>query len=176
MFIQNYINWSPNLRIRVGQTVLFQNGYYSNKTGINTNPEETPENWYYIGEKSKFGSFASIDASNIDKEKWVQKLGPFATEIDLVNTDETISIRENKQGKIEINSTLSLFEEEFDISQNPSMIFTLNFIPTSIVGVFNDGHKLGKNYYEIISLNQIKVLPNPYDMGNIIINYYHKIN
>lgn len=101
---------------------------------------------------------------------------PDFPEVKIENTDNSINIQKNAQNDFTINSALSFFEEEFDISQNPSMICVLHFVPTSIIGVYNNGYKLSKDYYEIISLQEVKILPNPYDMGNIIINYYHKIN
>ena len=77
MLIQKIINakdFDSHKRYKVGSIVIFENGYYINFSGRNSNPD-TPEDWLYIGEKDKFSSFASVDASNdINVQNWRTKL------------------------------------------------------------------------------------------------------
>ena len=80
MLIRKIINakdFNSKKRYKVGSIVIFENGYYVNFSGRNSNPD-TPEDWAYIGEKDKFSSFASVDASNIEGNNllnWINKLG-----------------------------------------------------------------------------------------------------
>lgn len=69
--------WNENLRVRIGMICIFQNGYYENKTGKNSNPDNNAD-WTYIGEVNKKGSLASRQAENLnqdDIDAWRLMLG-----------------------------------------------------------------------------------------------------
>lgn len=62
--------WSSKLRIRTGEVVQHKNGFYSNKTGINSEPEmNSNSNWLYIGEVEKDGSFILRSGENLTEQE-----------------------------------------------------------------------------------------------------------
>ena len=80
----------------------------------------------------------------------------------LSSFDESILIETD--GNIEGN--ISLFEEYFE-----QQVCELNFIPTQIIGVYQDGIKLLNSEYEIILPKKIKI--KEYVDENIQIEYTH---
>ena len=80
----------------------------------------------------------------------------------LSSFDESILIETD--GNIEGN--ISLFEEYFN-----QQVCELNFIPTQIIGVYQDGIKLSNSEYEIILPKKIKI--KEYVDENIQIEYTH---
>ena len=61
------ILWNEKLRLKPGDIVRYQNGYYSNKNGKNSIPTNNSD-WTYIGEVDKKGSLASRRAENLDTD------------------------------------------------------------------------------------------------------------
>ena len=80
----------------------------------------------------------------------------------LSSYDESILIENN--GNIEGN--ISLFEEYFEQQE-----CELNFVPTQIIGVYQDGIRLSSSEYEIILPKKIKI--KEYVDENIQIEYIH---
>ena len=65
--------WSSKLRIRTGEVVQHENGFYANKTGINSEPEmNSNSNWLYIGEVEKDGSFILRSGENLTEQEIIQ--------------------------------------------------------------------------------------------------------
>ena len=152
--------------------VSFKTGYYPLPVGLENyyTKNETDlllENYYL---KSETYSKTEIDNSlalKLDKGGYTGTAQDLKNEIEtkqkkLSSFDESILIETD--GNIEGN--VSLFTEYFN-----QQICELNFIPTQIIGVYQDGIKLLNSEYEIILPKKIKI--KEYVDENIQIEYTH---
>ena len=72
--------WSNKLRLKVGDIVRHNNGFYGNLSGINNEPEmNSNSNWVYLGEVEKDGSF-------------ILKTGANLTEAEIQNLQEILNL------------------------------------------------------------------------------------
>lgn len=162
--------WSSKLRIRTGEVVQHKNGFYSNKTGVNSEPEMNGDsNWLYIGEVEKFKSFAAKDASNIKDEfinNWREKLNIIDGSI-YTNTDSTLLINPLEKT---IDSNTSIIEDQFkDIDT-----VVLSFTPLEILGVYLNGSKLQNDQFDF-TLPNIIYIGSAGSINRISVQYRHLV-
>lgn len=118
----NQIPWTEKLSVRVNMVVSYQNGYYRSLTGKNDGlPPEGNQNWTYLGEISRFETFARRDASNImsdDADAWKLALGLDGFDIDefMKLVDWTINgkIRTDKLESIALSRAIPVAETSID--------------------------------------------------------------
>lgn len=52
--------WNPNGKYKVGETIIRQNKYYQNTSGINSEPFQGSVNWFFAGNVTDAGTDNSI--------------------------------------------------------------------------------------------------------------------
>ena len=151
------------LNLKLESIPIFNSNNYYNKTEINgflsgkqNTIGYTPEN---VSNKSD--SYTASSSTTYASTKAL--VDGLATKQKLLSSfDESILIETD--GNIEGN--VSLFSEYFN-----QQVCELNFIPTQIIGVYQDGIKLLNSEYEIILPKKIKI--KEYVDENIQIEYTH---
>lgn len=138
-------------------------------------PNEIYKNFLLVDENKKTAEVTyNTVLSNI--LEYVLNNFPNIDTVSIINQDQTLRIDDNGNNNFILNSNISFFEEEFNAASLPNHICILNFTPTNIANVFNNGVRLNSDEFEIILPNKIKIISSGFDIDKVIINYYHKIN
>ena len=151
------------LNLKLESIPIFNSNNYYNKTEINSFLSGKQNTIGYTPENivNKSDSYTASSSTTYASTKALVD-GLSTKQKKLSSFDESILIETD--GNIEGN--VSLFTEYFN-----QQVCELNFIPTQIIGVYQDGIKLLNSEYEIILPKKIKI--KEYVDENIQIEYTH---